>query len=102
MTSREKRILVTGAAGFIGNHLASKLMKNGISILRIDNFNSYYDSELKKARQLRLEKYANELDLGPEKYRFENLDLKDQESTIALVKEHRPDTICHLAAQAGV
>ena len=54
-----KNILVTGAAGFIGFHLAKQLLENGANVTGIDNLNDYYDADLKRARLSQLEKYNN-------------------------------------------
>ena len=94
------RILVTGAAGFIGSHFANKILSNKKSVLCIDNFNPYYDVSLKKYRKSKLEKYASVL--NSDKFFFEEIDLRDKESTLRLVANFRPDSICHFAAQAGV
>jgi UDP-glucuronate 4-epimerase len=87
-------ILVTGAAGFIGSHACEALLERGEEIVGIDNLNDYYDPALKHAR---LERLA-----GREGFRFEKLDLADNEAFLKLVADVRPDRILHLAAQAGV
>ena len=75
----KKKLLVTGAAGFIGSNLAFKLLEQGFKVVCIDNFNEYYDVELKFNRKSRLDKLAKELDLDSESYHFENIDLKEFE-----------------------
>lgn len=87
-------ILVTGAAGFIGSHACEWLLERGEEIVGIDNLNDYYDPALKLARLERLN--------GRDGFRFEKLDLADNEAFLQLVSEVRPDRILHLAAQAGV
>ena len=87
-------ILVTGAAGFIGSHACEWLLERGEEIVGIDNLNDYYDPALKLARLERLE--------ARDGFRFEKLDLADNEAFLQLVSEVRPDRILHLAAQAGV
>ncbi|MDG1417411.1 MAG: GDP-mannose 4,6-dehydratase [Maricaulis sp.] len=87
-------ILVTGAAGFIGSHACEWLLERGEEIVGIDNLNDYYDPALKHARLERLE--------ARDGFRFEKLDLADNEAFLQLVSEVRPDRILHLAAQAGV
>lgn len=91
---RPARVLVTGAAGFIGFHLATRLLAEGLSVLGIDNLNEYYDLRLKRDRLARLE-----ADPG---FTFERLDLADRAGVAALFAKERFDAVVHLAAQAGV
>ena len=87
-------ILVTGAAGFIGSHVVSKLLDRGDQVVGIDNINSYYDPDLKKARLGRLG--------GRDGFSFERIDIADT-SAIEDVFSRFPITrVVHLAAQAGV
>ncbi len=85
-------ILVTGGAGFIGSHLVLRLLDEGNSIVVVDNMNTYYDPELKKAR---LEQFKD-------KIKFYKADIADKDALEKLFKENKFDKICHLAAQAGV
>ena len=88
-------ILVTGAAGFIGYHLAEALLGSDREVLGIDNLNAYYDPALKQARLARLRRH--------ERFTFHQLDLADSEGVLRLAEsEARPEIIVHLAAQAGV
>ena len=89
-----KRVLVTGAAGFLGYHVSRRLLEGGCSVLGVDSLNSYYDPRLKRAR----------LDLlGPHaRFQFSRLDLADRRRTEALFERERFDAVIHLAAQAGV
>jgi UDP-glucuronate 4-epimerase len=87
-------ILVTGAAGFIGYHVAQKLCSRGEEAVGIDNLNAYYDPTLKTARLKRLE--------GIKGFAFQKLDICDYEGLKKLFSKYRFDKICHLAAQAGV
>jgi UDP-glucuronate 4-epimerase len=87
-------ILVTGAAGFIGFHVARRLLDNGRMVVGLDNMNAYYDPKLKEARLAELEKYAG--------FCFAKLDLADRAGMAALFAEHRFPLVVHLAAQAGV
>ncbi len=88
------RILVTGTAGFIGFHLARRLLAEGHEVVGIDNFNDYYPVKLKEDRHRLLEALPG--------YRGERLDLTEGERLAALVRDWRPAAVCNLAAQAGV
>jgi UDP-glucuronate 4-epimerase len=88
------KVLVTGAAGFIGMHVAQRLAARGDSVVGIDNLNAYYDPSLKNAR---LEQLAASVRFG-----FERLDIADGASLEALFSRERFDSVVHLAAQAGV
>jgi UDP-glucuronate 4-epimerase len=87
-------ILVTGAAGFIGFHVAKRLLRDGRDVVGLDNMNAYYDPTLKNARREELVK-SNRM-------RFVKLDLANRDGMAALFKEHRFPYVVHLAAQAGV
>jgi UDP-glucuronate 4-epimerase len=90
----EDSILVTGAAGFIGYHVARRLLEGGRKVIGIDNLNDYYDPALKEARLDELAKFPD--------FRFIKLDLADRAGMAALFAEHRFARVVHLAAQAGV
>jgi len=87
-------ILVTGAAGFIGYHVARRLLAQGEFVVGIDNFDDYYDPALKKAR-------VNEL-LAARQFCFEKMDLADRAATASLFARHRSPYVVHLAARPGV
>ena len=87
-------VLVTGAAGFIGFHVAQRLLRDGHDVVGLDNMNAYYDPALKEARRAELAK--------SKRLRFVKLDVADREGIAALFKEHRFPYVVHLAAQAGV
>lgn len=87
-------ILVTGSAGFIGFHLARRLLERGESVFGLDNLNAYYDPALKSARLAILESHSG--------YRHARLDLVDREGVSALFSALRPTAVVNLAAQAGV
>jgi UDP-glucuronate 4-epimerase len=87
-------ILVTGAAGFIGFHLARRLAAGGRSVLGIDNLNAYYDPSLKQARLAELSKDPN--------FRFEQCDVADRAAMAKLFAAEKFPYVAHLAAQAGV
>ncbi len=87
-------ILVTGAAGFIGSHTATRLLERGDDVVGIDNVNDYYDPSLKEARLERLRKDP--------KFRFEKIDIADRERMAELFARLKPQRVVHLAAQAGV
>ncbi|MBS7788971.1 NAD-dependent epimerase/dehydratase family protein [Roseococcus sp. SDR] len=88
-----QRVLVTGAAGFIGFHLTQRLLTEGATVLGVDNLNTYYDPALKQAR-LRA--------LTHPRFTFEALDIATQGSLAAAWQSFAPDSVAHLAAQAGV
>ena len=87
-------ILVTGVAGFIGMHVAQRLLAAGETVIGIDNLNSYYDPRLKEARLGELARHPN--------FRFEKVELADREAVKRLFSTHRFPRVVHLAAQAGV
>ena len=89
-----KKVLVTGAAGFIGFHLSRRLLSLGASVCGIDNLNDYYDVSLKEARLAILEKEPG--------FTFVRGDLADEETVTKLFEDFRPDIVVNLAAQAGV
>lgn len=88
------RILVTGAAGFIGYHVALALLQRGDTIVGIDNLNDYYDVSLKQARLDLLASHAG--------FTFIRADLADRDEMARIFAEHRPERVVHLGAQAGV
>ncbi|MCV0414897.1 MAG: NAD-dependent epimerase/dehydratase family protein [Brevundimonas sp.] len=87
-------VIVTGAAGFIGMHVAERLLDRGETVVGVDVFNAYYDPRLKEARAARLE--------GRDGFRMERLDIAEHEAMRALVADSSADRVVHLAAQAGV
>lgn len=100
-----KKILITGVAGFIGFHLAKKLVAEGYKIIGIDNINDYYDVNLKLARLKELNIDTSSISDNREvegKITFVKLDLKDLEPLKNLFKKHQFDYVVNLAAQAGV
>ena len=94
MTPKAAPILVTGAAGFIGYHVARRLLERGETVIGIDNLNNYYDVRLKKARLAQLKPFK--------KFDFRKLDLVNRKGMAALFAKHRFRRVVHLAAQAGV
>ncbi len=89
-----KKVLVTGAAGFIGFHLAKKLAAQGATVVGYDNINDYYDVNLKLARLEILREFPN--------FSFAKADLADESALTAVFEEFRPEIVVNLAAQAGV
>ncbi|MEH6991672.1 NAD-dependent epimerase [Neobacillus drentensis] len=88
------KIVVTGAAGFIGFHLSKRLLAENYHVIGVDNLNDYYDFRLKKERLELLESY--------EKFKFYQTDLADQESLNQIFEDHSIPIVINLAAQAGV
>ncbi|MEK7414055.1 MAG: NAD-dependent epimerase [Planctomycetota bacterium] len=87
-------ILVTGAAGFIGSHVAHRLLDVGKTVVGLDILNAYYDPKLKDARLARLTARPG--------FSFIKINIADQAAMAALFAAHKPTTVIHLAAQAGV
>ena len=88
------KILVTGAAGFIGMHTSLRLLARGDEVVGLDNLNDYYDPTLKEARLARLTPHAG--------FRFVKMDVADRAGMEALFAAEKFDRVIHLAAQAGV
>jgi UDP-glucuronate 4-epimerase len=88
------KILLTGAAGFIGLHVAQRLLARGDYVVGLDNLNAYYDPQLKRDRLAQLADHPA--------FRFEQLDVADRPGMAALFERERFDRVVHLAAQAGV
>ena len=88
------KILVTGAAGFIGYHVSRRLLERGDEVIGLDNLNAYYDPDLKIARLKLLQAYSS--------FRFTRLDLSDRLEMPALFSRERFARVVHLGAQAGV
>ena len=89
-----KKILITGAAGFVGSFLTKQLLDNNQRVVAIDNLNDYYDVNLKKARLKMIE--------GHENCTFIEMDIENKEEIFRLFEDHNFDIIINLAAQAGV
>jgi UDP-glucuronate 4-epimerase len=92
--ARDKRIMVTGAAGFIGAHLVHRLLADGFEVVGVDNLNNYYDPRLKDAR-------LRKLCMGP-RFWFFPLDLADRGRVESLFSDGDFEAVIHLAAQAGI
>lgn len=92
--NKVSKVLITGAAGFIGFHLAQLLLKKEYVIIGIDNLNDYYNPKLKEDRLSILNKYDN--------FSFYKIDLKDKDEVDGIFKTYSPDYVINLAAQAGV
>lgn len=88
------KILVTGAAGFIGSNLAEKLARRGDEVVGLDNFNDYYDPARKRANQQRLEQYPN--------FKMIEADIRNRQAMLDTLAAEKFDAVAHLAAMAGV
>lgn len=88
------KYLITGTAGFIGYHVAQSLLENGHEVVGIDNFNDYYPVQLKRDRHVRLEQHSG--------YRGIEADICELATLEKCFQDNSFDTVCHLAAQAGV
>ncbi len=91
------KVLVTGAAGFIGSHVSLYLLERGDEVVGLDNLNDYYDVNLKLDRLKRVENHKNALNFS-----FVKMSVEDREGMETLFAEHKFDKVVHLAAQAGV
>ncbi len=87
-------LLITGAAGFIGFHVAQRCLQSGVGVVGLDNLNEYYDVNLKNARLRHLCQFPN--------FEFTQIDLKDRESIARLFADRKFNKVVHLGAQAGV
>jgi UDP-glucuronate 4-epimerase len=92
--SEKMKVLVTGAAGFIGNSVSQRLLERGDQVVGLDNLNDYYDVSLKKSRLAIIADHPQ--------FEFARMDLEDDAGVQALFAEHKFDRVVHLAAQAGV
>ena len=92
-------VLVTGAAGFIGFHLSSRLLERGTAVLGFDNMNPYYDPALKRARLKQLQATAERTGTS---FQLIEADLEDRAAVEAAFATHKPSKVVNLAAQAGV
>ena len=90
----DKKILITGCAGFIGMHLSELLVKNGYDVIGVDNLNNYYDVNLKLDRLKNLNAYHN--------FKFEKIDITDKNALSNIFITSKPFKVVNLAAQAGV
>lgn len=88
------KVILTGAAGFIGSHLAKRLLETGVEVVGIDNINDYYDVSLKYHRLSLLEEYEN--------FTFIRCDISNKDELNRIFEEHKADVVINLAAQAGV
>ena len=88
------KVLVTGAAGFIGMHASERLLARGDEVVGLDNLNDYYDPQLKRDRLARIEPHPN--------FRFVKMDVADRPGVEKLFADEKFDRVIHLAAQAGV
>src|SRR4028118_973098 len=89
-----EKVLVTGAAGFIGFHLSKYLLDRGEEVIGIDNLNEYYDINLKQARLAQLAEQK--------RFQFYKLDIADRQGMTDLFGDIQPEKVVHLAAQVGV
>jgi len=95
MPDAPQRVLLTGAAGFIGSHFAQRVLGEGIEVVGLDNLCDFYDPAAKRRN---LDAVAS----TGGGFSFVEADLRDRAAVLAAVAEHRPDTVVHLAAMAGV
>ncbi|TIT47189.1 MAG: NAD-dependent epimerase/dehydratase family protein, partial [Mesorhizobium sp.] len=93
------KVLVTGAAGFIGYHVARRLLERGDEVVGIDSINDYYDPEIKEARLRLLAEAGRGTNAG---YHFIHGNLADRSVVDGCFADHAFDRVIHLAAQAGV
>lgn len=90
----KQTILITGAAGFIGSHLAERLLDRGDAVIGLDNFDPYYDPAIKRRNLIAATAHAG--------FQFHQADIRDTEAIGRILRDARPDAVVHLAARAGV
>ena len=100
MGSNTDKVLITGAAGFIGAALAKRLIKNNFDVIGLDNLNNYYDLNLKKDRITEINKVNAKFESN--KWRFYNYSIEDFNKVKEVFHNERPNIVVNLAAQAGV
>ena len=91
------KVMLTGVAGFIGHAVCLNLLARGDTVIGVDNLNDYYDVRLKQARLANIQAHPNS-----KNFKFVKLDLAEQAATAKLFTDEKPDSVVHLAAQAGV
>ena len=99
------KILVTGAAGFIGSHVCLSLLERGDAVIGLDNLNDYYSVSLKEARLKRIEEFCQSVIVSKKtcgEFQFVKMELADRPGIETLFKDSKFDKVIHLAAQAGV
>src|ERR1035437_2466013 len=94
MRKHSRKVVITGAAGFIGFHLATELLAQGWEVVGIDSITDYYDPRIKQKRLTLLKKYP--------KFHFYKANIAKYATLLKILKEEKPNEIVHLAAQAGV
>ena len=99
MKFKVEKVLITGAAGFIGSEVAKKFISNNIRVLGVDNLNNYYSQKLKRKR---IESISNICKGGKSIWDFQNSSIQDKDKIFKLIEEFEPDIVIILAAQAGV
>ena len=100
MSNNKKKILITGAAGFIGAALAEKLIKNNFDVVGVDNLNEYYDVKLKKDRLFEIKKTS--INFPSNQWSFYSHSIEDTNKLLEVFSKERPNIVVNLAAQAGV
>lgn len=96
-----RTILLTGAAGFIGSHLAQALLSRGDAVIALDNFEPFYDPAIKRKNAQDVRAQASAINAA-HRYRLIEADITNQSAMLELFQNHRPTSIIHLAAKAGV